>query len=131
MDFAPTRDRRPVENVVPLINIVFLLLIFFMLAGTLRRAEPFAVELPEAPTSEVEPARETPVLSVGASGELSLDGRKLDEDALVTWLGTRPRAVSLQLRADARVPARRFLPLLDRLRDAGVVELELRVSDAR
>jgi biopolymer transport protein ExbD len=130
--------------VVPLINIVFLLLIFFMLAGSLRSVEPFAVELPKASSSEHEPQgkegekqqqqkgeEEASVLFVGANGELALDGRRLDEDALVASLSARSGGDSLQLHADARIPARRFLPLLDRLRGAGVTELELVVSDER
>ena len=132
MDFASKKDRRSAENVVPLINIVFLLLIFFMLAGTLRPVEPFAVDLPGAPVSEIgPPAREIPVLSVGASGELALDGRKLHEDELDASLASASRDDSLQLRADAHLPARHLLPLLERLRNAGVTELELVVSDAR
>ena len=135
MDFASNRHRRSAENVVPLINVVFLLLIFFMLAGSLRPVEPFPVELPEASSGELEPGErdteETSVLFVGADGELALDGRRLDEDALVASLASRSGDDSLQLRADARIPAWRFLPLLDRLRDAGVAELELVVSDDR
>ena len=137
MNFASKRERRSAENVVPLINIVFLLLIFFMLAGSLRSVEPFAVDLPEVSSTEREPEEqgrqvgEASVLFVGANGELALDGQRLDEDALVASLSARSGADSLQLRADARIPARRFLPLLDRLRDAGVAELDLVVSDDR
>ena len=132
MDFASKQERRSAENVVPLINIVFLLLIFFMLAGSFRPVEPFAVELPGAPASETEPpAREIPVLSVGASGELALDGRKLRAGELDASLAALSRDDSLQLRADAHLPARHLLPLLERLRDAGVAELDLVVSDAR
>ncbi len=133
MNFASQKQRRPVENVVPLINIVFLLLIFFMLAGSLRPVEPFAVELPKA-AGEREPAErgaEGSVLFVAANGELALDGQRLDEAALLAALAARSGDGSLQLRADARVPARRFLPLLGRLRDAGVAELELVVADDR
>ena len=140
MNFASNRHRRSAENVVPLINIVFLLLIFFMLAGSLRSVEPFVVELPKASPSEHEPREEkqekkgeqrASVLFVGVNGELALDGRRLDENALVASLSARTGGDSLQLRADARIPARRFLPLLERLRDAGVTELELVVSDER
>lgn len=43
----PSRSQARRENVVPLINIVFLLLFFFLLTGTLRAPEPFPVELPD------------------------------------------------------------------------------------
>jgi biopolymer transport protein ExbD len=137
VNFASKKQRRPVENVVPLINVVFLLLIFFMLAGSLRPVEPFAVELPQA-AGEREAAErgaeieaEGSVLFVAASGELALDGQRLDEATLLTALAARSGDSSLELRADAGIPARRFLPLLGRLRAAGVAELELVVADDR
>ena len=77
MEFA-TREKRPVrENVVPLINVVFLLLIFFMLTATLRPPESIEVELPAlAATARTEP-EEWPVVLLGADGRLALDGEPL------------------------------------------------------
>ncbi len=116
---------------VPLINVVFLLLIFFMLTGTLRRAEPFAVELPGVREGELRPTREARSLSISAQGELALDGRSLTADELASALAADPRDDPLQLRADAHLTARVFVPLLDRLREAGVAQIELVTLDAR
>ena len=44
-----TKNKKP--NLVPLINIVFLLLIFFMLSGTLTKKDFFQVDPPESYTS--------------------------------------------------------------------------------
>ena len=45
----PPRAQRPSEeNVLPLINIVFLLLIFFMIAGALSVTAPFELDPPAA-----------------------------------------------------------------------------------
>ena len=44
----PTRKPDSEERVLPLINVVFLLLIFFMLAGRLSEAELFEVTPPES-----------------------------------------------------------------------------------
>ena len=119
MEFA-TREKRPVrENVVPLINVVFLLLIFFMLTATLRPPESIEVELPAlAATARTEP-EEWPVVLLGADGRLALDGEPLE-----TLAGSSP-AERIELRADARVPARILLPLLEQLEHAGVREVEV------
>ena len=46
IDFEESPQRRPYESVVPLINVVFLLLIFFLLAGTLQPTDDVDVDLP-------------------------------------------------------------------------------------
>ena len=66
-----SRARATDENVVPLINIVFLLLVFFMLTGTLRPAEPFDVTPPKAVIDTVLDDRGLTVL-IGPKGELAL-----------------------------------------------------------
>ena len=124
MEF-PSRRRAPSrENVVPLINVVFLLLIFFMLTATLRPAELATVALPIDDAPSRNNSSGWPVLRVGSEGELALEGREIDREALAA-VGPR-----LELRADANVPARVLLPLLDALDRAGVEEVEV-VTRAR
>ena len=48
MRFEPPRPRNEDERILPLINVVFLLLIFFMLAGRLSASDPFQVEPPRS-----------------------------------------------------------------------------------
>ena len=35
-------------NLIPLINIIFLMLIFFMLAGTITKIDPYNISIPES-----------------------------------------------------------------------------------
>ena len=46
MGFELSRPKTSEEGVLPLINVVFLLLIFFMLAGRLASVDPFRTEPP-------------------------------------------------------------------------------------
>ncbi|MBL4543543.1 MAG: biopolymer transporter ExbD, partial [Rhodobacteraceae bacterium] len=48
MRLAAPRPTRPREPVVPMINVVFLLLIFFLMAAVIAPPEPFGVTLPRA-----------------------------------------------------------------------------------
>jgi biopolymer transport protein ExbD len=84
--FEPPRPRDDDERVLPLINVVFLLLIFFMLAGALAPADPFRVD-PPLSRSEAPPPAEPLTLLIGADGELALDGEPLDEAGLLDRLG--------------------------------------------
>jgi biopolymer transport protein ExbD len=144
VDFPRTRARRTArEPVVPLINIVFLLLLFFMLAGRLRAPEHFDIEIPasHAQASAAPPLGATPVdappavvVQLAADGRLALDGRPIALSPLVSELAARGSAgggragavgVKVELRADARTRARHLLPLLAGLRDAGAGDIEL------
>lgn len=144
MDFPRTRARRTArEPVVPLINIVFLLLLFFLLAGRLRGPEHFDIEIPasRAQATAAPPLGAAPidapravVVQLAADGRLALDGRPIALSPLVSELAARGRAgdgragaagVKVELRADARTQARHLLPLLAGLRDAGTGDIEL------
>lgn len=108
------------DHLIPLINIVFLLLIFFMVAGTFMNPDPLGVE---PPTSDSEhPANlEFATLSVAADGRLALDGEAFDLEELRSRIAARlEQGEELTIRADAALPASRLLPLLRELEAAGL-----------
>ena len=69
------------QNIVPMINVVFLLLIFFLLAGTLTQRPPFELD-PVATT--LQPPGDAPEsgLYVSATGLMYFQGRKVTLDGL-------------------------------------------------
>lgn len=132
MRFDRTRPRRAEEErVLPLINVVFLLLIFFMLAGKLSASDPFEV----APArSASEGLVETPdmLVLVGAGGQLALDGDILDQAALKAAIAERLADASgsaaparVRLKADGGAEATRVVAVMEALREAGVERLNL------
>ena len=68
----PRRQRTSEENVLPLINIVFLLLIFFMIAGALSASAPFELDPPTARAADKAPAP-TGGISIAADGRIALE----------------------------------------------------------
>lgn len=122
-----TRPRPDGERVLPLINVVFLLLIFFMLAGSLTANDPFPVDPPGSSSEAPAEQRETVIL-VGADGSLALDGRRLDPGALEAELSARADTGTLGpvwLKGDGAADALDILALLERLKSAGVDEITL------
>ena len=125
MEFEGRRRIKIGLNLVPLINVIFLLLVFFMLAGTLRSPEPFGVEAPESATSdksEVEPIFEQAVLVAAADGRLSLNGKEISWADLPPALealfeGVTAPAVTLTVDADANTGD--MVDLIGELRAAG------------
>lgn len=116
--------RRPgPEATVPLINVVFLLLIFFMLAGEITRTAPFEITPPDGAASEMD-ERDGHTVYVAADGRLAVGDRTgLDVSAVARAVTGRDTVL---VAADADAPAARLVALMDRLRAAGIEAVRLR-----
>ncbi|WP_417515666.1 ExbD/TolR family protein [Minwuia sp.] len=108
---------------MPLINVVFLLLIFFMIAGQLTTTDPFPIT-PLRSATGGDPDLAPKLLLIGRDGRLALDGVALDEATLLARF--RDAGLStVRLKADGAVPATTVIALMERLRDAGLRDLHL------
>jgi len=127
MRFEPPRPRNDEERILPLINVVFLLLIFFMLAGRLAASDPFEIAPPRS-ASEGPAATQDLLVLVGADGRLALDGEILEEAALEAAVAERLAAndgARVRLKADGRAEATDVVAVMELLRAAGVERLKL------
>lgn len=118
------------KRILPLINIVFLLLIFFMLAGRLAYHDPFRIRPPRSASGLVADGHELVVL-VAADGRLGLNGEVLTPAGLTSRLArrlSRDGVVDVNLLADGRADADRVLSVLELLRESGVDKLRLLTS---
>lgn len=114
------------DRILPLINVVFLLLIFFMLAGHLAATDPFHIE-PPVSASETEPGEVGHVILVGADGRVAFDGRILDDAGLKAALAAPIDAgvTHFRLKADGGAPAVRLVDVMEILRAAGVQKVHV------
>lgn len=124
---APTEDNRTELSVVPLVNVVFLLLIFFMLVGQISSPDPLDIRPPRSVSGEEDTGAAVRVL-LTRDGQIAVDHVVLPESELTERaagiLADRP-AAAFQIKADARVDAVRMLRAMERLRAAGVESLTL------
>lgn len=117
---APPR-RRAAENIVPMINVVFLLLIFFLMTSQIAPPEPIEVS---PPTAELEAPRDAELtLYIGADGEVAYRDER--GDAAIAAVAARADAGALSIRADAAVEASEVAALLPRLAEAGFASVTL------
>lgn len=126
----PTR-RRPQENLVPMINVVFLLLIFFLMTAQIAPPEPFEVEPPDV--ADAEDAGGPLTLYLGPDGQIGF--RDVEgEGALEALVSARDEECGgacagegpvLMLRADRGVAAEELAALMPRLGEAGFARVEL------
>lgn len=119
---ASRRRRVQREPTIALINIVFLILIFFMVAGTLSRMPQAAFEV--VTSMELGSDVSGDVLVVAADGTLVVDGRSYaDVQAAIAAIPTlRDTAKVLPARA---LPGQRLLQVLHELRQAGAQRIAL------
>ncbi len=91
-------------NLTPLIDVVFLLLIFFLTATTFSREEvEMDLELPEAASGEAGGGQQTIVINIRRDGRLVMDGRVVTEAALHQKLraaATRDKDQQVLIRGD-------------------------------
>ncbi len=114
-------------DVTPLIDVVFLLLIFFMVTTTFASRSGIGVKLPEAQAKERPPAHVVE-LTLTAKGELFLDKTRLAPGGLAAALAEAARAHPgevVVIRADAAVPHGRVVKAMDAARSAGFRRLAI------
>jgi biopolymer transport protein ExbD len=115
------------DRIMPLINIVFLLLIFFLVAGVIREVEPVEVD-PPASTVEADDKTADLTLYVGADGQLAFDDRLLDETAfnaaIMASLAENPDR-SVRIVADKAIGSGKVIAVLETLRTAGAARVRL------
>ena len=120
--------RRPRgESIIPMINVVFLLLIFFLLTAQISPSTPFPVTPPDS-TSDIR-TRAQDVLYVSATGELAWNEARGDD----VWplIAARTEDGPVQIRADASAPAAKLAAHLKQLRQATDAGAQLVVNKGR
>ncbi len=127
----PKPDRKPGVsfNMTPMIDIVFLLIIFFLVSSNLVQQESLiAVDLPTAKTSRMPKSSgpETRKITINVTGEdhLFLGTRPIDREQLEQYLtAERSRAgipLEVRIRTDRRVPYSAIEPVLVLCSQAGI-----------
>ena len=105
--------RRPRgESIIPMINVVFLLLIFFLLTAQISPSTPFPVTPPDSRSDLRTQAQD--VLYVSATGELAWNEARGED----VWplIAARTDTLPVQIRADAATPAVSLAAHLKQLR---------------
>ncbi|MBO9453493.1 biopolymer transporter ExbD [Tropicibacter sp. R16_0] len=122
MDFSPPKKDSKSEPILPMINVVFLLLVFFLLTAQIAPRAPFDVVPPKVTLKTGSEA--APVLFVSSDGETFFQG-ETGAEALNAIRAHAQQEISLILRADAHVDATKIVRLLTELRAAGVNKIQL------
>ena len=63
------RENRDEEGVIPLINVVFLMLIFFMMAGQIQKSDPVSIVPPQSINQAKTERQPDVTIVIGTAGE--------------------------------------------------------------
>ncbi len=130
MRIRPTRQQSPEINMAPLIDCVFLLLIFFMVSTTFKHESELQIELPRAGDRVAEDPQRKPIeLTIDQEGRFYVNQQAI----LDAQLGTLTRALqgaaagradgAVLISADARTPHQSVMRALDAAGRAGLLRI--------
>lgn len=134
MNLRRSRSEDPDVNLTPLIDVVFILLIFFMVSTTFQRESEIKIELPEASAEPVENDKETLEIVIDADGRYFIGEQQVVNTELATlkqaitkFLGQR-RQLPVMIRADRRTPYEAVVRAMDATAQLGLVQMSLATS---
>ena len=138
MNLRPERsDERVDVNLTPLIDVVFLLLIFFMVSTTFDRHAKLKVDLPEASAKMTQQQEAPVILSIDAKGNYFINDRQVVNTSLETLKAALKKSVadkqdvSLVLRADARTPHQFVVRAMDAASQLGLTKLSIATIESK
>jgi len=129
------RAREELElNLTPLIDVVFLLLIFFMVSTTFQKESEISLQLPKASEDPVEVPAEQLEVVVNAAGKFFINDTELVNTDIETLrqalfdLTSGQRDVPITIRADAQTPHQAVVTAMDAAAQLGLSRMSIATS---
>ena len=134
MNLRQAGGDEPEVNLTPLIDVVFILLIFFMVSTTFQKESEIKIELPEASADAVKEEKDVLELVIDAEGRYFIDQQQVVNTELETlkkaigkFLGERT-GIPVVIRADRRTPYESVVRAMDATSQLGLVQMSLATS---
>lgn len=133
MKFKRKLETRAVVDLVPMIDVVFQLILFFLVSTTFAVLPGINLDLPQSSTAEGTRTNGITITAT-AGGNLFVNSEAVTIDdldsALIALATDSPRdKVPVSLEADSKVPNGTVVSILDSLRRTGFTGVNLRTKD--
>ena len=113
-------------DLTPMLDVVFIMLIFFIVTANFIRDPGIEVSRPEANTAQTQAT--SILVAIGATGDIWIDGRRVDvrqvKANIVRLRADNPKG-GLVIRADEQATADRIVAVADAAREAGVFDISI------
>jgi len=130
------RKEDPDVSLTPLIDVVFLLLIFFMVSTSFNRESEISVDLPEANVETVETDDKPIELTINEQGVYFINQRRVVNTQRITLVKALRIATSendapaLIISADAKTPHQAVITAMDVARQLGILRLSIATKES-
>lgn len=121
------RRRETLVDLTPLIDIVFQLLIFFLLTATFQETPSFKVKLPKAKNTDVTKEPKAVVVTLGSDGSYSIEGKTVDaaELELRLCVAAQGESTGVSIKADESTPHRYVVEVMGLAKACGLEKLNI------
>lgn len=129
MNLRPSRTEEPDVNLTPLIDVVFLLLIFFMVTTTFNKNTELNIELPSASGEDAKVVKTKLEIGIDSEGHFALNNQRLLNDKIETLkramkkIAGDNRQIPLIISADGKTPHQAVVTAMDAARQLGFSHL--------
>lgn len=134
MAFARRKREEPRIDLTPMVDVVFLLLIFFMISTTFVETPGIAVKLPESSSRVVEKTPEEIKVYLSREGDIYLQNDQVTLDQLRNRLRSHAQkaaTMTFLLLADKEARHGQVVELMDAAREAGFGKLAIATEQRR
>ena len=118
------KDDESEINLTPMLDVVFIMLIFFIVTANFIKEPGLEINRPDSDTQE----NAAILIAVGANDEVWMDGRRIDvrqvKANVVKMLADNPKG-SVVIQADEKAVADTIIKVMDGAREAGVNAISL------
>jgi biopolymer transport protein ExbD/biopolymer transport protein TolR len=128
MSFLRKPDEEPRIDLTPMVDVVFLLLIFFMISTTFVESPGISIKLPESSAETIEREPKEVKVYLSREGDIYHRDRKITLDdfkALLAEHQSDAEETTVLLLADQESRHGKVVTLMDLARDAGFVKLAI------
>jgi len=118
-------------NLTPLIDVVFLLLIFFMVSTTFEKTSKLKIDLPEASVKAEKQPQKKIVIGIDIKGRYYINERQLVNTQMKTLklalikVAGDDKSIPLILKADAKTPHQSVVNVMDAASQLGLTRLSI------
>ena len=120
-------EEKDEPNITPMLDVVFILLIFFIVTANFIKEPGLEINRPDSETAEVT-ENAAILIAIGSAGEIYMDGRRIDvrqvKANVLKLLADKPQG-SVVIQADEAASADAIIQVMDGARDAGVFDISL------
>lgn len=135
MNFQKRDEEEVGVNLTPLIDVVFILLLFFMVTTTFNRHSELRIDLPEASTESQPEQQKQLEIAIDATGTYYVNGTQMINTKAETLLLALRKAIGndkevpVSIRADAKTPHQSVITAMDAASKLGLTKMSIATTE--